>query len=102
MNSYAIGNLVRVSVVFANSADAAVDPDVVGVQVRNPAGTVTALAYGPDAEVVKASTGHYYLDVDADEPGEWLYRWYSMGTGQAAAEGAFTVEASVFTEVEPT
>jgi hypothetical protein len=100
MNSYAVGNLVRVRVAFADSQDAAVDPDVVKVQVRTPAGTISTQTYGTDSEVVRASAGSYYMDVDAESPGEWLYRWYSTGTGQAAAEGVFTVEASVFTEVE--
>ena len=101
MNSYPVGNLVRVSVAFTDSAGAAVDPTVVKVQVRNPAGTIVVATFGPDAAVVKASAGHYYLDVDASSPGEWMYRWYATGSGQAAAEGVFTVEASVFTEGEP-
>jgi hypothetical protein len=100
MDSYAVGNLVRVSVAFADSTDAAVDPSVVKVQVRTPAGTISTKTYGTDAAVKRASVGHYYLDVDASSPGEWMYRWYSTGTGQAAAEGVFTVEASVFTEGE--
>jgi hypothetical protein len=101
MNSYALGNLVRVSVIFTNSAGTAIDPGAVKCQVRLPAGTITTYTYGVDAGVVKDSTGNYHLDIDANTAGEWLYRWYSTSTGQAASEAVFTVEASVFTEVTP-
>jgi hypothetical protein len=101
MNSYAIGSLVRLSAEFHSSASVDVDPTVVKIQVRTPSGTITTYTYGTDAAVVRASTGHYYLDVDANAAGEWLYRWYSTGTGQAAKEEGFTVEASVFTEATP-
>jgi hypothetical protein len=96
MNSYAVGNLVRVSVAFANSAGTAVDPTVVKVQVRTPAGIITTQTYGVDAAVVRSVAGGYYCDVDANAEGEWSYRWYSTGAGQAAAEELFMVQTSVF------
>ena len=99
MNHYAAGNLIRVSAAFTNSGGSAVDPAAVLLKVRTPAGTVTTYTYGVDAGLVKASTGNYYYDVDASTRGEWTYRWYSTGSGQAAAEGAFTIEASTFLEV---
>jgi hypothetical protein len=91
MDTYALGNLVRVSAAFTNSVGAAVDPAVVKCQVRTPDGTVTTYTYGTDAEVIKSATGAYYLDVDAATAGEWRYRWYSTGSGQAADEGRFYV-----------
>lgn len=98
MNHYALGNLVRVSVTFEYSDGTDVDPTAVYCKVRDPSGNVATYTYGVDAGLVRDNAGDYHLDVDADERGEWLYRWYSTGTGQAAAEGAFTVEASLFTE----
>lgn len=99
MNGYVLGNLVRVSVTFVNSVGAAVDPATVKLQVCPPAGATTTYTYGADAAVVKAATGSYYLDVDANTIGEWSFRWYSIGSGQAAAESGFVVQPSVFGDV---
>lgn len=96
MSSYVIGNQIRVSAAFANSVGVAVDPTVVKCQVYTPAEVATTYTYGVDLAVVRDSAGHYHLDVDANLSGVWRYRWYSTGTGQAAAEGSFDVPASVF------
>ena len=96
MSTYYVGNLIRVSVAFTNTLGAAVDPAVVKCQVRTPAGVVTTYTYGTDAAVIRDSTGNYHLDVDASAEGLWRYRWYSTGSGQAAAEGAFDVPDSLF------
>jgi hypothetical protein len=90
MNVYVKGNLVRVSASFTNEAGAALDPTVVKCVVLEPGDVLaTTYTYGTDVAVVKDSTGHYHLDIDADEAGEWRYRWYSTGTGQSASEGLF-------------
>ena len=95
-NPYDKGDLVRVSAAFTTAAGAALDPTVVKCQVQTPAGTATTYTYGTDAALVKDSTGAYHLDIDAATSGEWCYRWYSTGTGQAAAEGRFSVTAGEF------
>jgi hypothetical protein len=43
---------------------------------------------------VKDSTGNYHVDVDADEPGVWRFRFAGTVSGQAAAEGQFRVDSS--------
>ena len=96
MNQYSKGDLVRCSAAFATSAGAATDPTVVRFQVRNPAGATTAYVYGTDAQLVRSSTGSFYVDVDASQVGTWHYRFYSTGTGQAADEGSFRVRDSWF------
>jgi len=96
MNTYVLGNLVRVSAAFTNSVGAAVDPAVVKCQVRKPDGSITTLTYGTDAAVVKSAVGAYYLDVDANAEGVWRYRWYATGSGQAADEEAFEILDSPF------
>jgi hypothetical protein len=90
-SSYDLGDLVRVSGAFTNSAGTAQDPTVVKASVRTPAGVVTTYTYGVDAGLVKDSTGNYHLDVSAAEIGWYYYRWFSTGTGQAADEGWFEV-----------
>lgn len=96
MNQYSKGDLVRCSAAFATSAGTATNPSVVRCQVTDPAGTTTTYTYGTDAALVRASTGNYYVDVDANRSGTWRYRFYSTGTGQAADEGAFKVKDSWF------
>lgn len=95
-NKYDLGDLVRVSVAFTNSAGTAIDPTAVLCQYKSPAGTTTALTYGTDVALVKDSTGNYHVDIDCDEEGTWDCRYYSTGTGQAAAETSFRVRVSAF------
>lgn len=95
-NTYQKGDLVRCSAAFTNSAGSAVDPAAVRCQYKDPSGNTTSLLYGTDAALVKDSTGNYHADVDADEAGKWYYRFYSTGSGQAADEDTFTVQASAF------
>ena len=91
---YDQGALVRVTAAFTNSADAAIDPDVVNLSFKNPAGTVVTYVYVTDAELVKDSTGNYHVDIDAATAGTWYYRWWSTGAGQAARERAFDIRAA--------
>lgn len=96
MNIYDVGDVVRCSVAYANSADVAVDPTAVFCKVRKPDGTITQYTYGADAALVKQSPGSYYLDVEATAAGVWYYRFYSTGVGQAAGETSFRVRTSNF------
>lgn len=93
-NVYDLGDLVRVTTTFTTAAGVAVDPTAVFLAVKNPAGTTTTYTYGISAGLIKSAAGVYYLDVDANAAGYWFYRWYSTGTGQAAAQNAFKVNAS--------
>ena len=96
MNNYYKGNLIRLSATFSNSAGTSIDPTAVFVDVTNPAGTKTTYTYGVDEEVIKDDVGDYHIDISATSGGEWLYRWYSTGTGQAAEEYAFYITDSQF------
>jgi hypothetical protein len=96
INSYDKGDVIRLSAVFTNSAGTAIDPAVVLFSFINPAGTQTTYTYGTDAELVKDSTGNYHVDVDADTEGLFYYRFYSTGTGKAAAEGQLFIKETIF------
>lgn len=96
MASYDNGDLVRVTGTFTNTSGTKINPAAVYFKIMTPEGTVTTYQYGVDGQVVRSATGIYYCDVDANEPGTWRYRWYSTGSGQAAAEGEFTVPESRF------
>lgn len=94
-NSYDVGDLVKLTATFT-TAGVAADPTAVSVKYKNPAGTTTTKVYGTDVEVVKSSTGIYYIYVSAATEGRWYYRWYSTGTGQAAGESYFDVAQTYF------
>lgn len=94
--SFTLGELIRVSGTFTNSAGTAADPTGVLFKYMNPEGTSIALVYGVDAALVKDSTGNYHIDVDANQTGTWRWRFYATGTGQTAEEGSFTVDESAF------
>ena len=94
-NAYDIGDLVRCTGAFATSGTN-VNPEAVFFKVKTPAGTVTTYAYGTDAALVRDSTGVYHVDVNAAEAGQYVYRFWSTGAGQAAAEGQFLVKLTLF------
>lgn len=96
MNSYDVGDLVRILSAFRNSGGAAIDPDTVFFAFTDPAGTKVTYEYGADGELVRSGMGIYYVDVDAHLHGRWHYRVFSAGAGQAAHEGIFYVKRTAF------
>ncbi len=96
MNSYDLGDQVRLSATFTDVDGAAVDPTVITVKWAAPNGAVTDLTYGVDLNVTQEETGVFYVDFVPDAAGTWAYRWESSGTVTAAAEGAFMVRRSAF------
>lgn len=91
-NNYMVGQAVRLSAVFSNSAGTAADPTTITCKVRNPAGTIAS--YTP----TKDSTGNYHYDVTiaSDGNGEWLFRFEGTGAVTAAEESSFWVRDSAF------
>lgn len=96
--AYYKGALVRCRTQFRDpeTQDAYVDPASVTFKVRAPNGTTTTYVYGTDAQLVKESVGHYRADVNADQAGQWTFRFESGGTYQDADEATFTVLAGAF------
>lgn len=90
------GDEVRCEVEFTDVDDAPTDPDSVFCKVKNPLGVITSFQYVTDPELVKVTTGNYYLDVDVDEVGMWYYRFYSTGNGKAAGEKRFKARETQF------
>jgi hypothetical protein len=94
-NHWPAGSLVRVSGAFTDAAAAPIDPTVVRFMFKRPdIAVVTTYVYGVDGALVKDSVGNYHVDVSADVKGEWLYRWESTGTGQAALDSGFFADES--------
>lgn len=94
VNSYEQGSRVRLTGGFTDASGSAVDPATVKFRVRPPGGLVTEYVYGTDAALVKDSPGNYHVDVDADTPGQWVYRFFSTGTGKASKDRVFNVSAA--------
>ena len=84
-NTYDIGDQVRLSVAFTNSAGVATDPTTVTITIRKPDQTTST----PTA--LTSATGTWYTDVTLDQTGNWYYRFAGTGALVAAEEGEFYV-----------
>jgi hypothetical protein len=94
-NIHDLGDVIRVSAAFINGGtDDPIDPDVVKLSIRTPAGVVTTHTYGIGGTIVKEAVGQYFAHIDANQAGFWFYRWWSTGLGQAARENEFKVRGA--------
>lgn len=93
---YPKGNVIRVVATFKDLANALQDPSAVNFSFKTPAGVTTTYVYQSDAELVRESAGVYHVDINASTVGAWHHKFFSTGTGQAAAEGTFVVDESNF------
>lgn len=71
----------------------ATDPTAVTCTVTDPTGAVTvhSFAGAAPADVTKASTGTYQLQVSCTTAGVWLYAWTGTGVASDVQEGTWTV-----------
>ncbi len=94
MRNVSQGAVVRIKGNFLNTAGAAADPTTVTFKVESEAGNIDdTYVYGVTPNIVKLSTGVFYLLVDtSDQSG--VYNWSIVGTGAAvgAQQGQFYVE----------
>lgn len=88
------GEMRRATTRFYDEDGALANPDAVSFIVTTPAGTTTEYVYGSDPEVVRPSTGVYYVDVDLSSAGTWWVYANATGEGQAAAEKSILVQAA--------
>lgn len=87
---YDVGDERRLAAAFTDLAGDAADPSTVRFTIEEPDGTVTEYVYGTDAELVKASTGNYYVDWPIAQAGYHSWRMAGTGTAAAAEEASFT------------
>lgn len=92
MNTYNIGNLVRLSSAFTTQAGAPVDPTTITVRIKDPTGHITVLTY--PANISKDDTGAFHADFVPTMSGYHSYRWEGTGAATAAAETQFSVNPS--------
>lgn len=99
MNQYEVGALVRLEASFASSGGVPADPTGVTLRYRVGSGAAVVLVYGTDADVIRAGTGSYYVDLTLTSAmvGKLVkYRWEATGAVQAANESEFRVAPSAF------
>lgn len=77
--SYFISQKVRLWANFTQDGDLN-DPTEVTIMHRDPSGNEASEVYnGGAGNVVKSSTGQYYLDLTLDESGDWYWRVKTTG-----------------------
>lgn len=95
-NHYDLNDMVKVEVTFTNENGNAANPTTVTMFYEKPDGTEIELVYGVSGEVMRPATGTYYINILADMPGLWHYRFEGDGLITSAAEWQFYVEESEF------
>jgi hypothetical protein len=86
-----IGDLVRLTVTFADLNGNLLDPTAVTLSIKEPSGVVTSFQYGRDAFVVRESAGKYYMDFAPSMEGLHTFRFAGSGAVTAAEEKMFYV-----------
>lgn len=95
MNTYEVGDQVRLTVTFTDTAGVVADPTAVTILVKRRDGATTTFTYA-GSSVTKSSTGVYYADYTVTEEGNYDYRMVGTGAVVAAVEGFFQVPDSGF------
>lgn len=90
MNTYTIGDLVRLTGTFTDLSGNLSDPTTSSLVVKSPDGTVTTYP-----SLVHPSTGIYYFDLPITGSGVYYYRYAGTGAVVAAGETQFQVSESV-------
>lgn len=87
---YDVGDIVNLVVTFTNSAGTPVDPSGAKTfTLTQPSGTTTTYVHGTDAELVKDSTGVYYVSWTVAAAGPYEWSIVGVGTNGGRAGGKF-------------
>lgn len=91
VNSYDIGNIVRLSAAFTDISGVPTDPSTVTLTIRLPDLTVVTKVGG---DLTHPSTGSFYYDYTPPQSGTYYYRYAGTGVCTAAADASFIITAS--------
>jgi len=89
-DEFQVGDLVRVTGTWTDENGIAYGPNTVLGQYKDPSGNVSDLVV--PTHISNPSTGVYTYDIDVDEAGTWLYRFY----GQSGTGGSLGANESYF------
>lgn len=87
-----VGDLVRLSAAFTDSAGVAADPTAVTLRLIDPTGVEVDPAPTPTHD----GTGAYHYDLAIDAAGIWVYRYAGTGAVVAAEEAKVFARSSAF------
>lgn len=90
---FEIGDAVRLQGSFFDIDRVLTDPSTVSFKVRDPAAVVATFVYSNDAEVIKGSTGIYYMDFFVNTVGQHNWRLEGTGSVQVAEQSFFTARS---------
>lgn len=83
--AYHVGDRARCTGEIRTTEGVLIDPAAVYAVIRPPVGNLVTYHYGADAQLVRASLGVYYFDLDLTMAGKWFYKFYSTGSGMAGS-----------------
>ena len=92
MNTYDVGDRVKLQAVIKNSAGAAVDPTTVALTVKPATGMATSYTYAL-AEVSKTAVGTYSMEytIPSHSGGVYYYKFTAGGTYIGMEQSSFAV-----------
>ena len=98
MNSYPVGTAVKCQMTFYSdeAQTTPADPTAITFRVKAPSGTITEYVYATDAELVKASTGVYYVLVTPTTDDIWTYAFEGTGAVVETKEKQFRATNTIF------
>ena len=88
MNSYIIGNIVRLSASFTDEDGVLANPATVSVKIKKPEKTIETFA-----AIAGDNKGEFYYDYTTTDLGDHQYVFTGTGTIDAVANGKFNVKS---------
>jgi hypothetical protein len=95
---YETGDLVRLSVTFADLTNQPADPSTVTLAITAPDGSTQNYT---TSEITRDGTGVYHFDLSTTLAGTYTYRWTGTGAVSAVQEGSVPVAASILSTARP-
>lgn len=96
VNTYIEGMLVRVSCTIYDFSGRLVSPTNLQLAYVDPSGGTTTWIYGTDPEIVLASIGSFYADLNTTGlVGTWSYVWSATGNVQSVGQAQFVTTATL-------
>ena len=76
----------RTLTVSVTAGGALIDPGLLTLAIRTPAGVTTTYSYPEDPGIVRDSIGTYHFELVFSQAGSWTYQWQSTNPSQVQGE----------------
>lgn len=100
-DTFDIGNVVRLTVTFTDTAGELIDPSAVQLNIRPYGGDISTYTW-LGGDIIRASLGVFYYDYTPSQPGLYYYRFIGTGALVAAGDSSFSITSSPATGTWPT